>query len=195
MKAHTKKLLSAGSLGVLVSLLVLAGIAWACTALPSISLSPPGGSPGTKVSVSGNGFKAGVPVELRWGSPDGPLVGTADGPDFSVMIEPPADSLSGVYYVVALQTDAAGSVVGKAASVFQLDAGQGRAGGGQTTVSSDLWPAFSRPALSDAGMIDSVSDRSNVPAALGAAFVSFGVVAMGAGLVVAAAARRRTVSS
>lgn len=90
-----------------------AGLAWACTAQASLgAFTPFEAPPGTAVTVAGSTFEDG-PVEIRWGGPDGPVIGVARGPNFSTSVTiPPA--APGVYYVVAVSYDEVGEPTSRA---------------------------------------------------------------------------------
>jgi hypothetical protein len=91
------------ALAFLASLTALAGAAWACgPSFGPLAVSPSQGQPGSKMTVSGSGFHDGS-VEIRWNGPNGPLLATASGHDFSVRVTVP-DVNPGVYYVVARPT-------------------------------------------------------------------------------------------
>lgn len=82
-----------------------ASLAWACTRNPSISLSPSFGRAGSQTQVTGSSFLPGEPVEIRWNSATGPVLGrAAPKPDysFSVPVVVPADAPNGTYYIVAI---------------------------------------------------------------------------------------------
>jgi hypothetical protein len=63
--------------GVLAVSLTWAALAWACHPAASISLSPSSGSAGTSVTVSGNTFRAGAPVQITWNGATGQPLATA----------------------------------------------------------------------------------------------------------------------
>ncbi|MGI8985058.1 MAG: hypothetical protein ACR2HM_11110 [Acidimicrobiales bacterium] len=95
--------------------LVLGGasLAWACTPQASLGAFTPFQSPpGTVVTVTGSTFEDG-PVEIRWGGRNGPVIGVAQGPDFSTSVTiPPA--APGVYFVAAVSYDDAGQYTSRA---------------------------------------------------------------------------------
>lgn len=86
-----------------------AGLAWACVPYPIIVVGPQSsGPPGTDVKVSGVSFAPGQ-IEVRWNSIEGPVLGTARDPDFTLDAKiPEADA--GLYAVVALTRDPDGGV-------------------------------------------------------------------------------------
>lgn len=107
------------------------GVAWACSPQAYVNpLSTDTGREGAPLRVSGGSFLSGVPVEIRWNSPAGPLLGTAPGPNFSTTVTVPADATPGVYYVVALARNADGTIAGKGSASFEVQAPAGTAPGG-----------------------------------------------------------------
>lgn len=87
-----------------------ASLAWACTRTTTVTLSPSFGRPGSQTQVSGRGFVTpaggvGEPVEIRWNSTSGPVLGRAVGPNFSVTVTIP-EAGDGVYYLLAIGTSA-----------------------------------------------------------------------------------------
>lgn len=87
------------------AILVIPAVAWACTAQASLNTSPSSGptpvegSP-TRTTVSGTSFGS-RPVTIRWNSSTGTVIGTAQGPTFSVQVSIPTGSAPDVYYIVA----------------------------------------------------------------------------------------------
>lgn len=122
------------------AVLVGAATSWACTRAAYVDpLSPGHGAPRTWVKVSGGSFNP-TPVDIRWGSPTGSLLGRApNGGGFAVEVKIP-DAAPGVYYVVAVQTDAAG-ITWKRAAPFEVTGTSGSAptsdGGGSSSQSSN----------------------------------------------------------
>lgn len=89
-------------------------VAWACSPGGGISVEPGGGPAGSTVVVSGSGFETTAaggngPVQIRWNSMSGPVLATANGPDFSVNVGIPETAQSRTYYVVAVQELATGA--------------------------------------------------------------------------------------
>ncbi|MDP9023286.1 MAG: hypothetical protein M3N57_11460, partial [Actinomycetota bacterium] len=64
-----------------------------------LDISPHAGPAGTQVTVTVEGFADG-PVEIRWDDRDGPLLATAEGPDFTVEVTVPADASPGQHTFV-----------------------------------------------------------------------------------------------
>lgn len=80
-------------------------MAWACTAASTVSgVSPSSGPAGTTVTVTGNGYSAGGPVEIRWGSPTGLELATATGPNFAATVTIPG-ARAGTYLLVAVDQE------------------------------------------------------------------------------------------
>lgn len=77
----------------------------------------PSGPPGSAVSVVGIGFDDAEAVEVRWGTLDGGLLGSAAGPDFVVPITVP-DLGAGLYSIIALSRRSDGGVGAAAATAF-----------------------------------------------------------------------------
>ena len=61
----------------------------ACAATTGMVLGTAHAPSGTNVSVRGSNFAPGAPVEVRWGSPHGPLLATAIGGDFATQVTIP----------------------------------------------------------------------------------------------------------
>lgn len=78
-----------------------ASVAWACTRQATLTVSPAFGKAGSQTQVAGRGFVTGEPVEIRWNTTGGPVMGRAVGGDFSVVVTIPGDASNGVYYIVA----------------------------------------------------------------------------------------------
>lgn len=173
--------------------LVVASVAWACTAVPSCAGNPDSGPAGTLITISCNGFEAQAPVEIRWNSPDGSVVGTATGSAFSVAISPPADAVADVYYLVALQRGSDGAITAKASDTFELTTSAAL----QKTVPSvlgDNWAGFSSiDRLGDAGHLLETENRSGAYA-LGLALLAVGTGAIAVTGVFELARKRRSSS-
>lgn len=139
--------------------LILGSVAWACTAVPSCSSNPDSGPMGTRVSINCIGFERQAPVEIRWNSVDGPVVGNAMASDrdgsFTVAISPPAGSPAEVHYITAVQRRPDGTVGNKASDVFELTV-SGSSDGVQTATGlNESWASLSSA--------HSVSDDSSLP--------------------------------
>jgi hypothetical protein len=106
-------------------------VAEACVPLRTfLSLRPASsGLSGGQVEVAGFGF-SNSQVEVRWNSLDGPRLGTAMGPDFSVEVMVP-EAPHGLYQVIAISRSEDGSIAEAATAAFLVtetsgaDAGTG----------------------------------------------------------------------
>lgn len=109
---------AASAVGVLV--LLGAAAAWACVPQPIISSVQPraSGQAGGQVTVVGDNFDQ-APVEIRWNGVQGPLLGTSNGPSFSIPVTIP-DDVEGLYVLTALSRQPGGGVGGTARASFQL---------------------------------------------------------------------------
>jgi hypothetical protein len=126
--------------------LVLGGAAlsWACTPQAYITISPNSGAPGSSATVKGEHF-ANAPVQIRWGSASGPVIGDGDGPSFTEAVAIP-NVEEGVYYVVAVVND--GGTTYTPSTTFEVisqsasggegggEGGGGGGGGGNTSGST-----------------------------------------------------------
>ena len=132
----TKKRIVGIGFVALAAFLAAGAIAWACT--PSSYLypvSPSSGQAGTQVVVRGGQFGTG-PVELRWQTMDGRLLGTALGPEFTTKVTIP-DKAEGVHYLVAVARDPAdpSKVLAQRSEAFQITSG----GNSSSKSASYLW--------------------------------------------------------
>lgn len=102
-----------------------AATAWACVPQPTIvAVQPRASAPaGGQVTVLGDNFD-GAPVEIRWNGLQGTLLGTGNGPSFSIPITVPDDE-PGLYVLTALSRQPGGGVGGTARASFQIQAGDG----------------------------------------------------------------------
>lgn len=82
----------------------LGTIAFACVPSSNFWAEPDFGPPGAITRMHGQGF-AGPEVELRWGTPEGPLLAKATSGDFTLDVTIPAVA-DGVYVVYALKPEA-----------------------------------------------------------------------------------------
>ncbi len=96
--ANRNRLVAA--LGVVALVVGGASLALACTRIPSVSVTPSFGRAGSQTTVVGRAFSTGEPVQIRWNSTGGPVIGEALGPNFSVAVTIP-EAPAGVYYIVA----------------------------------------------------------------------------------------------
>ncbi|MEX2289761.1 MAG: hypothetical protein WD794_05470 [Mycobacteriales bacterium] len=119
------------AVGLLLSMAV-AATAWACVPQPTIVAVQPraSGPAGGQVTVLGDNFD-GAPVEIRWNGLQGALLGTGNGPSFSIPITVP-DGEPGLYVLTALSRQPGGGVGGTARASFQIEAGDGAGGAAAT---------------------------------------------------------------
>lgn len=92
-----------GLLGVVAA---AAAPAFACSDNASITSNPSVGLAGSQVTVTGKQFNSpdvGTPVEIRWNSSTGALLGSAAGMSFSVTVQIPANAAPSNNYIVAVQ--------------------------------------------------------------------------------------------
>ena len=101
--------------------------AWACVPQPMIASVQPRSSaaPGEQVTVVGENFP-GSPVEIRWNGLQGPLLGTGNGPSFSIAVTVP-DEVPGLYLLTALSRQPGGQVGDTARASFQVQGAAGEA--------------------------------------------------------------------
>lgn len=157
----------------------LVGQAWACTPLAAVTLSQLAAGAESRVTVNGTAFHSGVPVEIRWNGVTGPVLATATGPDFSVPVTVPGDADPGAYYILAVQRDAEGTIIGRGASTFAVAE---PAGPPAASLASSTNPSQA-PAASD--------DGRTYPLALGVAVATLGLVTLFSMTTVFAVRRRR----
>ncbi len=104
---------------VLAAVLATVGVAAACVPQPLLLVQPGASeSPGAKLTAMGTTFGSG-PAEVRWNALDGPLLGTAPGPDFSVEFTVP-DVPDGLYTVVGIARSPSGGIEGTARASLQV---------------------------------------------------------------------------
>lgn len=119
MRAARKTISVAAAVAAMTGL-AFAAVAYACTALATLSLSAPAGDPGSSVAVTGSGFAAAgataaAPVLVHFGGVDGPVLAEAV-PDRSGNISAPVviprDAAPGAQVIVATQKNARGEAQG-----------------------------------------------------------------------------------
>lgn len=111
--------------GALVALLTAGSFAWACSPSGNVSVDPDSGAAGSTVTVSGGGFETPtaadeVPIEIRWNSTSGRVLGGAVGPDFSVSVTIPSNASGRTHYIVAVQRKSDGSITRQATAPFTV---------------------------------------------------------------------------
>lgn len=86
-----------------VTALAGASVAWACSAQPQAGINggQTTGPVGAQLTVTGRDFGHG-PVQVRWNSKSGQLLGEGQGPSFAVAITIP-QAPTGVHYIVAFE--------------------------------------------------------------------------------------------
>ena len=109
------------TLGMVAMVLGGMSLAWACTPHAQVSVNPDEGHAGAQITVRGTAFVPG-PVQIRWNSESGELLGQASGPNFSISVRIP-QAPAGVYSIVAVATDAHGNYAHGA--TFQVLATEG----------------------------------------------------------------------
>lgn len=100
-----------GTVAAALTLVIPAGIAWACVTVVQFStLGPTTVEPGGTVEVFGGDFARGEPVDIRLDSQDGPILATVESPmpstmtsKFTVQVPIPADVAPGEHILVATQ--------------------------------------------------------------------------------------------
>jgi hypothetical protein len=112
-----KKTISVAFSAAVVSMVMFAGIAYACTNLATLNLSTASGNVGDNVTVTGSSFRtpraatdAVMPVALSWNGAGGPVLATAT-PDAAGNISASftiPEGQAGYYVVLATQLDAKG---------------------------------------------------------------------------------------
>lgn len=93
------------------AVLIPAGLAWACVGI--VVFKPTGSAsvqPGSTIEMFGGEFARGRPVDIRLGSPTGPVLATHENPlpstmtsQFTIDVPIPADLAPGEYVLVATQ--------------------------------------------------------------------------------------------
>ncbi|MGH2771937.1 MAG: hypothetical protein ACRDIU_02200 [Actinomycetota bacterium] len=170
-------------------LLALGGLAWACTVAASLSIAQISGPAGVPVNITGSTFGP-APVEIRWNSVDGQILATAQGPDFTVAVTPPADARADFYYVVAIQKGP--EAVFKASGIFEVT---GPSGAKSQATSTDLWSGFTGQSSSVPAVPQATPDSAFSSSAAGFRLLAAGAMGLiGAGFV-AAKGRKTRLSS
>jgi hypothetical protein len=91
------------------TVIVPAGLAWACVAPVSMTVSNPSVQPGATVNVSFKEFAQGAPIEVHLDSPTGPLLGTQIAPTTTMTsssnldVTIPANTTFGTHFLVSVQ--------------------------------------------------------------------------------------------
>lgn len=97
-------LIGGGALAMLC--LMLAAPAFACSPMAAAAVSPLEGDASSVVTVRGTQFLAGHPIQVQWGSTEGPVLAvtqTTEAGTFSVDVVVPADAAPGTHAIWARQ--------------------------------------------------------------------------------------------
>jgi len=92
-----------------VTVVVPAGLAWACVAPVSMTVANPTVQPGGTVNVSFKEFAQGAPIEVHLDSPTGPLLATQVAPTTTMTsssnldVTIPANTTFGTHFLVSVQ--------------------------------------------------------------------------------------------
>lgn len=162
------KALAAGAAVVVATVVVVAGLAWACTNFIQVGAVAPGSLSST-VLVEGRGAAAGAAVEVRWNGVEGPVIGRAPADAegaFKVEATIP-DLPSGLYTLVVADGV---NPVGRAA--YEI---------GNASLSADA-------------LLASASSAPIDSARVGLTVLALGLVALASGTAVAAVSRRRVLA-
>jgi len=110
--------------GVATAMLVVTGIAYACTAQATLEqIRPRSGEAGSMVSLSGAGWHDGD-VEITWNSPHGEHLKTVQGSSFNEKVTIPQSADGGAHYIVATAYDElTGQVEGRDSIPFEVTSG------------------------------------------------------------------------
>jgi len=172
-----------------LSLAMVAGTAaWACSAQPTISLTPRSLAAGDRLQVNtGQGFPG--EVQIRWNDVNGQSLASGDGKNFSLSVQVPADSAPGIHYIMAVWGDS-GHPAAKAVQAVKIVNPTGKA---PLVVQTDLWKGFasSGRSLTQPGSANGFpsSAPNAAPLVLGAALATAGIA--GLGLFVFTSTRKR----
>lgn len=165
---------AAAALACGVTVLAVASVAWACTSFSTITLSTAVGTPGTEVSVVGERAPVNAPVEVRWNSRTGALLGTATTDaqgNFTVPVRIP-EGLPGLQVIMAVAPDG-----DTARAAFEIPG----------AAAPERRTAPATPVSSESGPMRDL--------ALGAGALAAGVFLIGAGAVVVLSGRRRAAAA
>ena len=177
-------------------ILGVAGVAFACTPITSMRVTPAGvaatagadktdskasAKPGETVTVTvlngADAFSGGA--EVRWNSMNGPLLATVNQRNFSVPVEVPTQARPGVYYLVVAAPEPSGGVVGKAVTTLMV------------TSSDEPAAAPAQSPWDSPSATPTAADTISTKFALGLALLSVGLVILFAGVTVNVVGRRR----
>lgn len=173
-------------LGVVAVLMLGLGLAWACTPTSSIVLLPETGPTASKITVSGQvapDAGSAAPVEIRWNSVSGLLLGTvtADATrNFSAEVTVP-DVAPGVYYVLAISGKAEAGRASYEVATSSASVSTAQRAAPSKSVSADLWTGLAKQDGAISAAVPSNDSRSEAPegtAAAGFALLAIGFVGL-----------------
>lgn len=160
-----RRLVALASVAALIPAVVVAGLAWACTPQAEFTqFSPSSGGPGTVVTIAGRNFVANQPITIHWGSASGPVIGTAQGPEFSTTVTVP-QAPGDVYAIVAVTTGPNPSLTGQGRGAFTMVTPSAPSGQGSTSATTSGATAGAGPASANAQPGQSSATTSGAPAA------------------------------
>lgn len=109
-------------LAVVTATIGVVSAAWACVPMAKlVSLQPDSSGPsGSRVVVNGLGFEPNS-VEVRWNAADGPRLGAARGPNFSVTVTIPK-APEGLHTLIAVERQQDGSIGNTGSAPFDVTA-------------------------------------------------------------------------
>ena len=94
--------------------LLFAAASWACVSGPVANLSTISAKPGQEVTITGTGFQAANPAEVRFNALDGPVLASVPAPitggTLSATFTVPAGTAPGSYVIMVTQNNAAGQL-------------------------------------------------------------------------------------
>lgn len=173
VSTRTRRVLPwAAPLAVVTATMGVISAAWACVPMAKlVSLQPDSSGPsGSRVVVNGLGFEPNS-VEVRWNAADGPRLGAARGPNFSVSVTIPK-APEGLHTLIAVERQQDGSIGNTGSAPFDVTArGEAPSRSGSATGRGDGPRTESAPS----------SERSSDPswvalAAAGAVLLAIGAL-------------------
>jgi hypothetical protein len=160
-----RRLVALASVAALIPVFVAAGLAWACTPQAEFTqFSPSSGGPGTVVAIAGRNFVANQPITIHWGSASGPVIGTAQGPEFSTTVTVP-QAPGDVYAIVAVTTGPNPSLTGQGRGAFTMVTPSTPSGQGSTSATTSGATAGAGSQSANAQPGQSSATTSGAPAA------------------------------
>jgi len=176
-----RKLTTAG-VGAAAAGVLLGAAAWACVSGPVVNLSTISAKAGQEVTITGTGFQAANPAQIRFNALDGPVLATVEAPitggNLASAFTVPAGTAPGSYVIMVTQTNAAGQL--SLSPVRAVMSVTGNAGSepvvGATAASTDTSARATSLARSD----ESISTGSLALVALGVGGVGMFLAGMAA---------------